>query len=492
MSGARNFPWHLDDFDQAKQAYVSYEMLGEGHWLFQHTPTGRIATKPPLAGWISAAIAAPWSSTSPEGSAGVPVWFWQVAWRLPGFACAILLLICVYRVGSRLGGEVGAIVAVGALGLNLMAPRLATLVRTDQMLAFLIFITGWTVWNHVRHGGAWTAKERWTIFFSLLASMLVKGPIAYAFLLPGIVAYWYLQRNSAEPGQVWSGAWSWFGPLAIFAAWAAYGIFSSSEFYEEVFLREFLGRFTVGEGAVHHNQPLWFYLANILHKFFPWSLGLILAAALPEVRSRIRRDPELLWLACWALGGIAFMSCVPSKRADRIFPVIPPLCILLAACLPLIPRGRLRWPLTKIALWAVIFAIVNAGGYTVLKMVDGIRDHDEALVVFGERVRKLGSADRLAVLNGKDEGMLIYTNVRKFTSLDDAVALWDEGKIDRVVIPASARRAKKTPPIRNLFKGAEDAFSSVPAPEKNSRYECLVRISSDSLPALEDRREGGN
>src|SRR5690242_9203478 len=55
MCAIRNLPWHLDDFDQAKQAFVSFEMVEGGQWWFQHTPSGDAATKPPLAGWISAA-----------------------------------------------------------------------------------------------------------------------------------------------------------------------------------------------------------------------------------------------------------------------------------------------------------------------------------------------------------------------------------------------------------------------------------------------------
>ncbi|MGZ5025121.1 MAG: hypothetical protein ACXWBS_09670, partial [Chthoniobacterales bacterium] len=50
-----NLPWHLDDYDQAKQAFTSFEMVNGGHWLYQHTPNEKIATKPPLVGWISAA-----------------------------------------------------------------------------------------------------------------------------------------------------------------------------------------------------------------------------------------------------------------------------------------------------------------------------------------------------------------------------------------------------------------------------------------------------
>ena len=42
-----NLPWTLDDYDQAKQAYTSFEMVSQGHWLYQHTPNESAATKPP-------------------------------------------------------------------------------------------------------------------------------------------------------------------------------------------------------------------------------------------------------------------------------------------------------------------------------------------------------------------------------------------------------------------------------------------------------------
>jgi hypothetical protein len=47
-----NLPWELDDYDQAKQAFTSFEVIKEGHWFFQHTPRQHVATKPPFVGWM--------------------------------------------------------------------------------------------------------------------------------------------------------------------------------------------------------------------------------------------------------------------------------------------------------------------------------------------------------------------------------------------------------------------------------------------------------
>src|ERR1700745_17574 len=100
-----NLPWQLDDYDQAKQAYTSFEMVKEGHLLFQHTPHERIATKPPLVGWISAAL---YSLTRS----------WAVAWRLPSFAAAVVLGILLFRAGA-VYGPMGSLVASSAFTFNL-------------------------------------------------------------------------------------------------------------------------------------------------------------------------------------------------------------------------------------------------------------------------------------------------------------------------------------------------------------------------------------
>ena len=76
-----NLPWQLDDYDQAKQAFTSFEMVKEGHWFYQHTPHERVATKPPLVGWISAALFAVTRS-------------WEIAWRLPSLVAALALASC--------------------------------------------------------------------------------------------------------------------------------------------------------------------------------------------------------------------------------------------------------------------------------------------------------------------------------------------------------------------------------------------------------------
>ena len=452
-----NLPWQLDDYDQAKQAFTSFEMVKDGHWFYQHTPHERVATKPPLVGWISAALFAMTRS-------------WEIAWRLPSLIAALALAVVLFRAAKDAYGKVAALIAVGAFGLNLLSPRLATLVRTDMPLALVIFLIGLLIWQKVRHQDEWKLRDQVYVFVLLTAAMLIKGPIVYAFLLPGIALFQlraFKERRSAtgrirggELGQpstanltagkpsllasAWSGWWPWVASLAIFLAWVAGGIRFQPGFYEEVVMREFVGRF--GE-TIHRPQPFLFYLPHLLHKFAPWSV-LMITIAFFGLRSRnwrlrsvfLEMSPETFWLLCWSIGGLIVMSLIPSKRVDRIFPVIPPLCLLLAAQI----NGRdaaLRRPVgaaRRPYLWtvaALIFAILFTSGYTGWKVITGYRDHRNALAIFGRNIRHEAESHhwRYEVVSAKDEGLLLYLRKTHFLDPTDAVTEWNAGNLDALV-----------------------------------------------------------
>jgi 4-amino-4-deoxy-L-arabinose transferase-like glycosyltransferase len=401
-------------------------MVKEGHWLYQHTPHERVATKPPLVGWISAALFEVTQS-------------WEIAWRLPSLLAALALAFVLFRAAKDAYGKVAAVIAVGAFGLNLLSPRLATLVRTDMPLALVIFLIGLLIWQRVRHEDEWKLRDQVYVFVLLTAAMLIKGPIVYAFLLPGIAMFQLRRRRTRPPGapktnsgSAWPGWWPWLASLAIFLIWVGGGIRFQPGFYDEVVMREFVGRF--GE-TIHRPQPLLFYLPHLLHKFAPWSVLMIGIAAVGlqsrnwRLRSVFRGiSPETFWLLCWSVGGLIVMSLIPSKRVDRIFPVIPPLCLLLAA--QVAPARVYRWSAIALA-----FAIFFTGGYTSWKIITGYRDHRDALAVFGRNIRHEAEAHhwRYEVVSAKDEGLLLYLRKTNFVKPADAITEWNTGNLDALV-----------------------------------------------------------
>jgi len=313
--------------------------------------------------------------------------------------------------------------------------------------------------------------------------MLIKGPIVYAFLLPGIALFQLRRARARPPGAPETNAgsaWPWLASLAIFLIWVAGGIRFQPRFYEEVIMREFVGRF--GE-TIHRPQPFFFYLPHLLHKFAPWSVLMIGIAAV-GLRSRNWRlycvfremSLETLWLLCWSIGGLVVMSVIPSKRVDRIFPVIPPLCLLLAAQVAARiscrhgPAGgfsrsvesedtghrpvAIKDALTRIYRWstgALLLAIFFTGGYTIFKVINAYRDHRNALAIFGRNVRHEAEVRRwrYEIVSAKDEGLLLYLQKTHFIQPTVAITGWNSGNLDALVAST-----EKAPPLMPQLRGA--------------------------------------
>jgi 4-amino-4-deoxy-L-arabinose transferase-like glycosyltransferase len=431
-----NLPWTLDDYDQAKQAFVSFQMVGQQRWLYQTTPDegmgargGRhsshhINSKPPAVAWISAGLYQITRS-------------WDFAWRFPSFVAAIALAVLVFR-GAQTFGDLPALCALAAFGLNLLSVRLATLVRTDMPLALVTFAVGLLMFEKIRTRTSWTTRDQIALGVVLTAAMLVKGPIVWAFVLPPLVLY-QLRRNwRPDFPSAWNGWSPWVASFALFCLWLILGIRFIDGFYEDVILNEFGARFHEG---IHRSQPLLFYIPHLLQKFAPWSLLIIglLVFALRKTKAATGKwqgnlSPEMFWLITWALGGIVVMSLIPSKRVDRIFPAVPPLCLLLAAQIKAVMESngvRVR----RIVAFAIIFAAIFTGTYVAMRVIGGYRDDRNALVKFGREVRRIATAEHLRyeILPGRDESLLLYLQRPRFYTRIETIAA--SPGLDALVVP---------------------------------------------------------
>ncbi|HEY1583591.1 MAG TPA: hypothetical protein VGF73_10890, partial [Chthoniobacterales bacterium] len=272
--------------------------------------------------------------------------------------------------------------------------------------------------------------------------------------------------------SAWSGWWPWILSLALFLAWVIGGIVRQPAFYDSVVVREFAGRFTE---TIHKPQPLYFYLPHLLHKFAPWSLllpGLTIFFWRRRERLSLQMKPDTVWLVCWSLGGLILMSIIPSKRVDRIFPVVPPLCLLLGAQ---VARAfeTARWRM-KVQPWlagSLLFAAVFSGGYTAWKIGFAIHEKSDALVCFASVVRKEAVERhwRYGVVGGREEGVLLYLRRDHFLAPNDAAAQWQARQLDAVVVRNEPER-----PWAQLLPGAQLRLVS----EKSKtvpRYSLYVR-----------------
>jgi hypothetical protein len=202
-----------------------------------------------------------------------------------------------------------------------------------------------------------------------------------------------------------------------------------------------------------------FYLPHLVHKFAPWSILLIAIAIfnLASLRWRIGTafreiSPDTFWILCWSLGGLIMMSLIPSKRVDRIFPVIPPLCLLLAAQVSSVVGSLRRLDSPSRTAWrpylatALVFAILFTGGHATWKVVTGYCDHRDALAIFGRNVPREAEARhwRHEAVSAKDEDLLLYLRKTYYIEPGRAIADWNGGNLDAIV--ASRERAPRLMP----------------------------------------------
>jgi hypothetical protein len=244
----------------------------------------------------------------------------------------------------------------------------------------------------------------------------------------------------------------------LFSIWVICGVKFVPGFYEDVVMKEFLGRFSQ---TVHRPEPVLYYLPHLLHKFAPWSVLIVALGVLsfPRTRSGIRNlfrqtNHDILWLVCWSFGGFVVMSLVPSKRVDRIYPVVPPLCLLLAAqvvgSLGIKQTGEraLQWSAA-----ALLFSILFTGSYATGKVLSDYRDKANHLEVFSRAVNEQAVAHHwryevIAGGAGGSEGMLLYLQKPHFIKPDVAVHEWNGEALDALVVPKN-RISELMPKLQN-------------------------------------------
>ena len=183
---------------------------------------------------------------------------------------------------------------------------------------------------------------------------------------------------------------------------------------------------------------------------------------------------ETFWLVAWSLGGLVVMSLVPSKRIDRIFPIVPPLCLLLAAIVGRLRfEAKLRIIVDRVCAIAILVGALAMTGYTVSKVRVALRQHQDAFAVFGRAVVEETAVHRWSygVVGGEEEGMLLYTRKTEFLEADQAVADWNAGKLDALVLPDDEAGDL----IPKLKGEPKKMLTSGPAGRYRKRYFLLVR-----------------
>ncbi len=305
----------LIDPDEPFYAQTTREMVQANDWITPHIFGSPQFEKPIFFYWQSMTAQKIFGDTA-------------FAARVPSalFATGIVFLVWLFgrRMFSPRAGLLSAIVLATGMEFVLMS----RLMLTDICLAFFITLAMFALWMAAHDD---TNRNRW-VFLQLVASgfaTLTKGPIGILFPALGGMAYLWLTRTRSP----WRGRGLWLG----LAAWIAIAV----PWYVVMFMKfgwEYWDRFFVHENwerlirAEHDHANHWWYYPMILFLgTLPWIP--LLVASLLRTWKDARTDRRVLFLVCWFLPSLMFLTIVQSKLPSYIFFLFMPLALLMGPVL---------------------------------------------------------------------------------------------------------------------------------------------------------------
>jgi 4-amino-4-deoxy-L-arabinose transferase-like glycosyltransferase len=293
--------------DQPLQFAYVHDLAANGHWLLQRLPDGTPAAKPPLYNWL-AGIAVTLSGSESEGAV-----------KLPSLLAALAALLLTWDLGRRLAGARVAMFAGLLLATSPMFTKQLWFARTDMLLTMLI-VAQFHAAIRMRPAAFWTAAA---------LAMLTKGPIGILIPAASLSLCWWSEGTLAERWRALR--WMRGLPLALvpFAIWfgAALGI-GGAPVFDQLVRAETVDRFLAHSSKAKENRHLLYYIPHFLGRMAPASL--LALVALARLRRRGRSEAVIATAGWWLLATLTLFSLIPSKRADRLFPLLPAACLLAA------------------------------------------------------------------------------------------------------------------------------------------------------------------
>ena len=316
---------------EARYAEIAARMVRSGDWLTPRLNFIAHFEKPPLAYWMSALG----MTLLGENELGA---------RIGLVAAALATLAIVYRWSEAAEGRAAALFAFLSL---LSAPlffALSRSVTTDLYLTLCVVATA----DAARRGTRPRGSRAWRLaaWAALGAGFLAKGHVVLLWTaLPAL-------------GWVaWSGEWSrlrrLIDPVGIGIALALVLPWFALQIQRHPGLVDFwLGRQTTGR-VLHavdgETEPWWNPLRTLAWSGGPWTVP----AAIELWRRRGKHPYE----AAWIVAPLVAFSLFPTKRANYLLPLLPPLAMASGAW-----WGRAVEHLRGMAMVRVLAALSAAAG----------------------------------------------------------------------------------------------------------------------------------
>lgn len=327
----------LLDPDEPVYAETAREMIEFGDYLSPRIYNDYWYDKPPMYYWLVAGT---------FNLFGVSDFGARFPSALFGIATVILLYFGVKRLFDEDTGFWSALV----LGTCIEFFYLGKAAVTD--MALLFFMTATIL--------AFLNKKYLPMYVCMGLATLTKGPIGIVF--PGAIIFLYLLAN---------GDWRIMKKMHIPLGLVLYFLVAAPWYYfmyqihGQVFIDTFFGfhnitRFTSAE---HPDRVLWYYyLPVLLLGLFPWT-GMLISSLKKSITDSSGDDfKNMVFMQIWWIFVFVFFTISKTKLVSYIFPLFPPLAIIIGWNIVRLSRERYPRSEWSLALASFsLFALLSAG-----------------------------------------------------------------------------------------------------------------------------------
>lgn len=305
----------LIDPDEPFYAQTTREMVEANDWITPHIFGQPQFEKPIFFYWQSMTAQKIFGDTA-------------FAARAPSALLATGIVFLVWLFGRRMFSPLAGLLSAIVLATGMEFVLMSRLMLTDICLAFFVTLSMFGLWMAVHDE---SRRNRW-VFLQLMASgfaTLTKGPIGILFPALGGIAYLWFTRTRSP----WRGRGLWLGLLAwtvIAVPWYVMMFLKFGwEYWDRFFVHENWDRIITSEHD--HSNHWWYYPMILFLGTLPWIP--LLAASLLRSWKDARTDRRVLFLACWFLPSLMFLTIAQSKLPSYIFFLFMPLALLMGPVL---------------------------------------------------------------------------------------------------------------------------------------------------------------
>lgn len=293
---------------EARMIEIPRQMLATGDWLTPRINAVPYFEKPPLFFWMQAAVMNVFGTHEAAG-------------RTTSVLLATLTALLTYTCARLRYTRTTGLLAATILATTLMGFALARLPGLDLPLTFFVSLS-LACFLHaprVKH----PTYLYWLMAIASALAVLTKGLIGA--LLPALIIGAWIAHT-----RQWQLLWRMrpFSGLLLFLIivlpWHGLMQLAHPGFLDFYLLHEHLDRFTTD--THHRTAPWWFFIVVTLAGLFPWLP--LLPGALRTLHPKT--NPQDSFLLLWITLPLLFFSFSHSKLPGYIFPIFPPLSILLA------------------------------------------------------------------------------------------------------------------------------------------------------------------